>query len=319
MEPLDFAIYRHLSPHGEARFWAGRRVIDPTISAREIAERVGISENGVRARIRGLTDRGFLRGKIVIPNPSLFAARVYVAELPLEGTIEAQRVFRDLALVDGVVFARDTLDEGNRLVRVHFVSDRDSTTARRAALIRRLSPNGQLRAPQPYAIPVCERDLSPLDWRLLEAFFKHPEASLAETARAVRISLKTAARRYHELIDTHACWWTHGPDAEEFPLALIRVDVETPAHRDPVAGQIQREALPWMPVAHDGLGLDPSAAATVVAGLVPADAPILLERLIASLGALRGVVTVRRTFALGSAIYSSWFAERVAEHIPHRA
>lgn len=313
MDPLDFAIYRFLSPDGEARLWAGRRVIDPTIPAREVAERVGISENGVRTRLRGLAERGFLRGKALTPNPSLFDVKVFVTELPVRGASEAERVFQDLALVEGVIFARDTMDEGDRHLRIYFVSDAETMTSRRAALLRRLSPRGEIRPPEPYWIPSCERELSPLDWRLLDALARNPEATLAETARRVRISLKTATKRYRQLIDSHACWWTHGPDSEEFPLALIRVDVKDVAHRAPIALAIEREAMSWMPVAGNGLGVPPGGGATIVAGLVPADAPTVLERMVKKLVILPGVLEIRRTFALGSKTYPSWYADRVAE------
>jgi hypothetical protein len=243
---------------------------------------------------------------------------VFVAELPVEGAGEAERLFHDLALVEGVIFARDTLDEGERQVRVYFVSESDSTTTRRASLIRRLSPQGQLRAPHAYSIPSCDRELSPLDWRLLQALSRHPDATVAETARTAGISLKTAARRYHELIDSKACWWTHGPESEEFPLALLRLDVRDTAHRDPTAATIVREAPAWMPVASDGLGLEPEAAATVVAGLVPADAPTILERMVRRFVALPGVIHVRRTFALGSMAYPTWLTDRIADQVPAR-
>jgi len=319
MDNLDFAIYRYLSPRGEARFWAGRRVIDPTIPAREIAERVGVSENGVRARLRGLAEQGFLRGNAVGVNPSLFGVRVFVAELPIEKPTDSERVLRDLALVEGVIFARDTLDEGDRNVRVHFISSSDTMTSRRASLVRRLSPSGQLREPQPYWIPSCERELSPLDWRLLQALYRTPDATMADIARAVGVSLKTTVRRCHELAESTAFWWTHGPDCEEYPLALVRLDLGETSQREAVAEKVLREAREWIPVAPDGFGLEPAKFATVVAGLVPADAPAVLERTVKKLVDIPGVQSVHRTFALGSMSYPAWFTDRIAEHVPGRA
>jgi len=318
MDPRDFAIYRSLSPKGEARFWAGRRLIDPRIPAREIAERTGLSENGVRVRLQGLARRGYLRGKAVIANPSLFGARVFVAELPVHEAGEVEQIYRDLELVEGVVFARDTLDEGERRVQVHFVSESESAAGRRGALLHRLSPAGHLNAPRSYWIPPCELALSPLDWRILRAVSERPDATIAETCRTVGIGLKTGARRYHQLIDTNACWWTHGPDSEEFPLAFIRLDVKDPADREPVTARIVAEELAWMPVARDGFGEDPAGVSTVVAGLVPADSPTLLERTVRRFVGLPGVVRVRRTFALGSMSYPAWLSERLAERVPAR-
>ena len=313
MDPLDFAIYRYLSPGGEARFWAGRRIIDPTIPAREIADRVGISENGVRARQRSLAERGFLGPKAVTPNPSLFGVRTYVAELPVKQAGEVERILRDLALVEGVVFARDVLDEEERKIRVHFVSEAESTTARRAALLRRLSPTGELHAPQPYWIPPCEHELSPLDWRVLEAVWLQPDASIADIGARVGISLKTTARRFHQLLESRACWWTPGPTLEEFPLALVWVYLNGPSDRESVAGKIAREASEWMPVASDGLGLDPGDSPALIAGLVPGDAPAILERMLRKFVSFPGVTRVRRTFALGSTAYATWFGERISD------
>ena len=51
VDPIDYAIYRYLSPDGLIRFWGSRRLVDPRVSTREIAEKVKLSEAGVRARI----------------------------------------------------------------------------------------------------------------------------------------------------------------------------------------------------------------------------------------------------------------------------
>ncbi|MGA8424136.1 MAG: Lrp/AsnC family transcriptional regulator [Thermoplasmata archaeon] len=315
MDLLDFAIYRYLSPAGEARFWGGRRLIDPTISAKAVSRHVGISENGVRARLRGLAAKGFLRGTTVIPNPSLFGTQLFVAEVPVRDVSEVDQVLRDLALVDGVIFARDTLDEGDRHIRVHFLSDSDATTERRATLLRRLAPTNQIRGPQRYWIPACERELSPLDWRMLHAVWSHPDANIVEAAHALKISPKTAAQRYHRLIESRACWWTHGPDSEEFPLALLFIEVRDESHRDAVSEKVRGGAVAWMPVAGDGLGFEPGSPLTWIAGLVPADAPVVLERLVRKCTGIRGVTKVRRTFPLGSATYPLWFADRIGARI----
>ncbi len=318
MDPLDFAIYRYLSPNGEARFWAGRRIVDPTIPVREIAERVGVSENGVRARLRHLTERGFVGRTAVTPNPSLFGVRVAVLQLPVKEAGDVERMLRDIALVDGVVFARDVMDEEDRKIRVHFVSDSEATTARRAALLRRLSPAGLNRAPEDYWIPSCERELSPLDWRVLRAVWQTPDASMAQVASSVGVSLKTTARRLQELRASRACWWTPGPGVEEFPLALVRLLLEREEQREGVLGQIAKAANPWMPVAPDGDGTDPATRPPTLSLLVPADAPAVLERAVQKFAVIPGVRRVHRTYALGSMIYPTWYGERLKERAAGR-
>jgi DNA-binding Lrp family transcriptional regulator len=325
MDPIDFAIFRFLSPGGEARFWAGRRIIDPMVTPRQItervqiAERVVISESGVRARLDHLTDRGFLRDKTVIPNPSLFGRRVFVVDLLVKQSGEVDRLLRDLSLVEGVIFTRDVMDEDERKIQVHFVSDSDAAASRQGALLGRLTSAGKPLVPRPYHTPRCDRELSPLDWRVLKAVWRHPDATFAEIARTVGITLKTVARSYRLLLDSRACWWTHGPDSEEFPLALVCIELRTPEDLDPVTAWIEKEADPWMPVARDGFGLDPVDATTVLPGLVPADAPAVLERFLRKCAREDGVLKIRRTFALGSAIYPAWFADRLADPEPARS
>jgi DNA-binding Lrp family transcriptional regulator len=315
MDSLDFAIYRFLSRDGEARFWAGRRVIDPMVTPREIAERVGISESGVRARLLHLAERGFLKDRAVIPNPSLFDERVFVADLLVRQSGEVDRILRDLALVDGVVFTRDVMDEDERKIQVHFVSENDSAASRQAALLGRLSSAGRPVVAQSYYTPPCDHTLSPLDWRVLQHVWRNPEATIGEIAETVGVSLKTAARSYHLLIGSRACWWTHGPGSEEFPLALVRVDLRSPRAREPITGWILNEAPAWMPVASDGFGLEPERGATVLAGLMPADAPTILERFLRKLAGEEGVAKIGRTFPLGSAAYPAWFADRIADRV----
>ena len=317
MDPLDFSVYRFLSPEGAARFWAGRRRLDPRVTPREIAERVGISETAVRTRLQHLTERGFLRDKAVVPNPSLFGKRVFVADLLVKQSAEVDRILRDLTLLDGVVFTRDLMDEDERKIQVYFVSETEASAARFANLLGRISPEPAAVVARPYYIPECDGQLSPLDWRVFLSVWHHPDSTLAQIAEDVGVSVKTAGRSYHRLIDTRACWWTHGPESEEFPLALVRTDLRSPKAVDSVQGWIDREAPAWMPVASDGFGSDPGSVATTIVGLVPADLPTVLERFLRKLAARDGVVGVGRTFSLGSVIYTAWFADR-ALALTHR-
>jgi DNA-binding Lrp family transcriptional regulator len=316
MDSVDFAVYRFLSPDGEARFWAGRRVIDPMMPAREIAARTRLSENAVRARLRGLAERGYLRTSAVTPNPSLFDARAFVTEIPVRTSVDSDRLFEDLALVDGVVFARDTMDEGERKVRVHFLAERDAATARTVSLLGRLCSAPTPPTATPYLLPPCEIELSPLDWRILAARMRLPDADLGELAKSVHVSDKTTARRHHRLAAARAFWWTHGPESEEFPLALVRVRVRDASHRASVTKLVIQKFEEWMPAAADGLGLPAEEASILVAGLTPADSPTFLERVVRGLTAVPGVVDVQRTFPLGSRAYPAWLADRVAERVP---
>lgn len=311
MDSLDFAVYRYLSPGGEARFWAGRRVLDPRITPREVAERVGISESAARSRIARLGSAGYLRDRTVVPNPSLFEERVFVADLRVRQPGEVDRILRDIGLVEGVVFTRDVLDEDRRKIEAYFLAKDERAGTAAAMLLGRLVPSDGPVTAKEYHIPRCSRELTALDWRVLQGVWGHPEATLSELAATARISAKTAARCYRELIDSRACWWTHGPRSEEFPLALVLAELRTDRAYDGVLSWVAREAGAWMPVARDGLGIDPEVPVPFFVGLFPADVPAALERFVRKLSKLPGVTGVRRTFALGSATYPAAFAQRL--------
>lgn len=309
MDTLDFAIYRYLSPGGEARFWAGRRIIDPRVTPREIAERVHLSESGVRTRLSRLAQSGYLRDRIAVPNPSLVGKRAFVADLRIRQPSEVEHLLRDLAFIHGVMFARDVLDEEQRTLQVYFAADDAVVAARTGGLLGRLLAGGAPIAARPYYIPELESPLTPLLAQALRFLLSRPDASLSEIAAANRVSLKTAARTYRALIERRACWWTHGPESEEVPLAMVRARLESARFRDDVLESVGEWELPWLPVASDGFGLEPDRAGTELAGLVPSGAPTVLERLVRRLTGAEGVVEVHRTFALGSAVYPGWFPQ----------
>jgi len=312
VDALDYAIYRYLSPDGLIRFWGARRLVDPLVSAREIADKVGLSEAGVRVRLKGLEQHGYVRGRETGVNPSLFGVSLVVSEMPVREPHDAERVLRELALVDGVTFARDVLDEKERAIRVYYVSDTPTATARRTALLRKLAPTPEVRGPVPYWIPTCERELTRLDWRLLEAFRAHPEATRSDLAKTVGISLKTAATRFRRLLDSRACWSTLSSTSEELPLALFTVAVREGADPLAVARAVAGLHPGWMPVAPDGSGVPPSETSGEVVGLVPAESPAVLEQALRRTLSVDGVTNVRRTFALGSATFPQWFDDRLA-------
>lgn len=319
MDELDYRIYRYLSLDGMARFWGSRRLLDPRVSAREIAEKVSLSEAGVRARLRSLKARGFLRGTESCLNPGLFDASLIVAEIPVRDSSEAERLLGELSLVEGVTFARDVLDEENRKVRVHYISDTSASTARRTALLRRLAPGGQLRGPSSYWIPPVTRVLTSLDWRMLRAIRTTPEATLAELAQNVGVSLKTTGSRFHLLLDANACWWTPDSASEEMPLALLTLNLAERTNRSAIALHIERENPTWIPVAPDGFGLPPSTAGAPIVGLMSADSPAALERGVRHVRTLDGVTGLHRTFALGSNSYPQWLDEHLAARLIARS
>ena len=313
MDAVDFAIFRYMSPHGRAQFWGSRRRIDPRITPKDISGLVGISESGVRRRIARAASDGYYRGTQVCINPSVFGVQEQVVEVSVEDSGQSQRLLNDLALVDGVTFARDILDESHRKLRIHFVTDGPATTARRLALLRRFAPPGSVQRSEPYWIPPCDHALGNLEFRVLRAVRVAPDEPLSEIAKSVHLSLKSASRYFHRLLDSLACWWTHSQSSDEFPLSLLIVRLESGGDRTAVARQIDELTGQWMPVADDGFGSSAPGSQPFLAGLTPIISPARLERLIDQLSALSRVTLVTRTFALGSRTYPDWCDRHLEE------
>ncbi len=315
VDGVDFAIYRYLSPDGAARFWGGRRVIDPRVGARDIASRVKISETAVRSRLRSLRERGYLADSAAWPNPSLFGVGLHVVDLPVADVGAARVLLDDLALVEGVTFARDVLDDQDRTVQVYFVADSPAIVTRRVGLLARLAPGGPPRSARPYYVPPATRRLTSLDWRVVAAARRAPNASLTELSAALGVSLKTTGSRYRALLDAGAIWWTHGPGSAELPLALLTATMRGDLDPDPVAARVAAELPEWMPVAANGRGVDPTASRREFAGLLLAESPAAVETGARRLLDRSGVDQVRRTFALGSRSYPGWFDDQVARRL----
>jgi DNA-binding Lrp family transcriptional regulator len=315
VDATDFAIYRHMSPDGAARFWGGRRVFEPRIGAREIAAKVGLSETAVRTRLKALRGRGYLADSAVWPNPSLFGVMLHVVEVPVPEVGASRAMLDDLALVEGVTFARDVLDEHDRKLQVYFVADGPAAIARRAQLVRRLAQGAEIRGPRPYYVPEATRELSRLDWRVVGAVRAAPADTLQQLTDRLGTSLKTTGNRYRALLDHRAVWWTHGPTSTELPLAFLTATVAPGNDPDPISGTIARAWGDWMPVAADGRGRDPAEPRADFAGLLLAESPVAVEAAAQRLLDLDGIASVRRTFALGSRMYPAWFDDQVARRI----
>ncbi len=319
MDAIDYSIYRYLSPDGLARFWASRRLVDPRVTAREIGDRVGLSEAGVRSRLRALKESGLLRGTSVSLNPSLFDASVAVVDVPIRTPKESDQLFRDLGVVDGVLFARDLLNDEERSVSVYLVAESAGATARRVALVRRLVPEVAVRGPRTYWIPACSRVPTALDWRLLAVFRRSPDATLGQIAKDAGIGPKTAARRFGLLMDARACWWSHSSESDEWPLALLTVTTDAGADPGRISSRIAGLNDAWLPVAPDGFGLDPASPPATVVGLVPVGTPAALEKTVRRVLETEGVAQVRRTFGLRSATFRQWTDDLLAARIGRKS
>lgn len=316
MDVVDFAIFRSLCVKGGgARFYGARTVMDPRISAREVAESVGISPSAVRTRLARWQSEGLLKGYVVWPNPALLGARMMSVEIPLEGTQPASTIFDELKLVDGVLFARDAIDEDRRVVIVNYVSDTPAATERRVRLMARLSPKQTVTPPVPAWLPPPSATLSPLDWRILRIFRKNPILPLPQAAKEVGVSLKTLAHRYHRLLDSDAAWWTISVSNSMVPAVYLHIAFHDPASAEAAASTLGTKFPGWIPARTGGFGFPPEEQPKHLVAVFPLAAPSGVNDILNVIHTLPGVASMRRRFPGDSVCYPEWFDSRIEQSV----
>lgn len=311
----DFEIFRALFPLREARFWGSRSVIDPRITVAEIAKRVGLSRTAVRARLLNWKRIGYWQGYEIWPNPTALGVGMATVDVPTRTPSEADHLFDDLSLVDGVLSARYLLDDDGRVVRVYLVSDKTESLERRVRLIQRLTRIPRELRAQPYWIPGTPGTLSTLDWRILGYYRAHPEGNLTTGAASLRITPKTLAHRRDQLLDSCAMWWILDSSSTKLPVTAMYLKLGDPSARGQVKRDLEHALQSWLPCADHGYGVEPSVDTDSIAGLAFADTPADVEEIVRRILAIPGVVAVRSRTPHSFRSYPDWFDRAIAQRI----
>ncbi len=315
MDVVDFTIFREMFPDGRGRFWGSRSIVDPRISAEEIAGRVHLSPSAVRARLRNLRSGGFLQGYEVWPSPRLFGCGLMTAIVPAKDTAHVDRIFDELRLVEGVVSAREMLGEEGRRVQVSYVSDAPESTARRTKLIVRLTAEGRMDPPGARWFPECTLDPSPLDWRTIKTLRSDPERPLPEAARALSVSLKTLTLHFHRLLDSHAILWVLKVDNALLSVGVYYIHLDGTRDRGDVESAVGARLPAWMPLAPGGAGEPPSERPPWIVGVFWLTSPSASRDVEQALLTVPGVVRVVRQFPGKAVNYAEWLDGKLRERL----
>jgi DNA-binding Lrp family transcriptional regulator len=308
-----------LFPRQEIRFWASRSVIDPRVSVSEVARRIGRSRTAVQARLRSWDRTGFLLGSEVWPNPGLFGVGLATTDLPVRSPAHAEQLFEDLSLVDGILSAREFLNEDGRTVRAYLVDDGSTSLERRRRLLRRVANLALEPEIEPYWIPETFDYLSSLDWRILSFYRAYPGASLTDVAGGLGISLKTLSTRRDRLLDGHAMWWLLNTRSSRFPTATFFVRTGDPAVLSSVKRTIEARLPGWIPCADDGFGVAPGPGLCELAGVSPVDSPASVDDVARLLGRVPGVASVRWRVPRDFRSYHEWYDQQLRQRLASSA
>lgn len=172
-------------------------VRDPRASYAEVGDRVGLSANAVKARVRRMRDDGVLQGFAASPAPDVLGMGEGLLVFTEVGDLadREEDILRTLPDAPGVRFVDVGID-GTVLVWAYATDAADWERVERAAVsvLGKPPTNASFR---PCAAPV---DAAPSDWRLLRALLPDARASMGDLARRSGLSVKTVQRRLGALL-----------------------------------------------------------------------------------------------------------------------
>lgn len=321
-DALDFQIVRWLHPGGTVVSWAGRRVVDPRITAHFVAAKVGVSDTAVRTRLRALRAAGCFAISELVPNPGLFGASVGGAEIAIPARGQVPQLLDRVGEVQGVLHARCVFDGTAHRLRVFYVRDGSSRTAERIAALAARAPTGRLSSTWESYVPPGPGWLSPSDWAMLRTMRAHPTYGIGELAEATGLGLKSTGRRFHRLLDTRACWYTPSPESEWGPCALVEVGCRDEGTRGRAEALLRAWPEGSAPLQLGRKEGGPGSSPVTLGALVIADRIASVDRLASELESLAGVESVRWWFTLDGRAFPTWWSEeldRAAVTLPSSA
>lgn len=185
MDPEDFAILATLHQ-------------DPRAAYAAVGERVGLSGNSVKARLRRLEEEGVLQGWVGVPAPAVLGLREGLLTFTsVEDAAEREdELLKGLAELPGVRSADVALDQSVH-ARVLFRDEGDWERIERAAISLVGKPPAHRFEEPPAAATV---ELAASDRRIAQALLEDGRLGLKELTAATGLSFKTARRRLDALL-----------------------------------------------------------------------------------------------------------------------
>ncbi|HZY69714.1 MAG TPA: Lrp/AsnC family transcriptional regulator [Thermoplasmata archaeon] len=305
---VDWELYRELYASSEEPVWG----MFPHPSLARIAARLNVTRNTVWRRMGQWTESGFVRGYEVIPHPSLLGVGLGACVVTLPDPRDKPRFLDELDLVDGVFLA--SYDVGPKVVLV-VVTDLPESQDRRRRSIERLrgvstvGPTGRVR------LPLCRRQMSRDEWRLLAALRQNPSRSIDELATAVGSSTKTVSRRLRALRRANAMLSHIVEDFSGFPGTVASYVLRiTPGVDSRVVARSTERRIPGL-LEVPRLDVAPRAPAKDLIYWQEVPTVAAIETSIRQILEVSGIDRVDSYFTGGERAYRGWFDERINQAI----
>lgn len=194
MDALDVRIIRAMDIRPFAR-WPRRRC---GIRPAKIAQELGVIEQTVRDRIARLESDGVIRGYHLLPNMRHIDLDIESVHWELDEAPDDETLAR-LKAVDGLVAAL-------RFYGPHVCFDishasRDQRRRRLQVVEHLLGGSPDILWAHNLAFPDVDRELSTLDWRIIDARRTDARRPATDVAAAVGVTPKTVRKRYNAMLD----------------------------------------------------------------------------------------------------------------------
>jgi len=303
VDPLDFDILRE-SVHDRVITWLW---FDPRRSPETIAESLGVSPSTVRRHLYEWRRSGFLRGFHVLPNPDCLGVRSQYSVVDFAEASDLGRAIELLDSIDGMILEYEA---PNQLV-VHYAAETEvelSECADRMARIRGVTHSETV----PLHIPACGRELSRLDWRMVQLLRENAVVSKSRLAQELGISSKTAGQHFESLIASHALAFHPEFGINRFPgtIMVLAALLSDPSQSERVAAEVLR-VFPES-IRNFGPGsAAPGEPSPAVLFLVAASTVAQLDDLSITVRALRGVSGTRLLSPQRLRHYPRWTDARI--------
>jgi len=231
LDTLDFKILRELVSGDPSGF-----LLDPRISLRQLARRLGVDKDTVNNRMKRLRDTGFILGWMAFANPSLFGVKEARLRFDVPARSAKDDLVRKLRLIPGVTTIATLYGDS---INVGLFYENEESLKRTTELISRIS-NAEDMLRFDNAFPVCRMKPSKTDWEIIRSLQRNPRKPYDLVSKEIGLSARTVKRRLEMLVKEKAIVTVAAVDSSAIDGTMVSLLVfyTTPEHRGEVNERI---------------------------------------------------------------------------------